>query len=98
MAKTEPNPVGGSIPPWPYEEPEVVANPGQIQVLDRGVPWIRTGEELDREWMRLWQRMSRVLEARQGEDLVDGPQTALLGVFSAARWTLGRTPMSPMLW
>jgi hypothetical protein len=83
---------------WQIPGPgEIVAVPGTIMTLDQGVPWIRTGEELDHEWNRL-SRHATLLPARQdvGDDGLTGGLKALLGVLGTARWCLGRDSMTPI--
>ena len=78
-------------------EVEIVAVPGDIQVLDGGVPWIRTRVELDREWTRLGQMLFALQRDRGLEyDDLDGHARALIGMAGAASWTLGRQSTGPM--
>lgn len=76
---------------------EIVAVPGQTGMLDLGVQWSRTTEELEHEWQRL-RRHATVIptaEAISYQDL-NGGLRALIGVRAAARWCLGKSSKSPM--
>ena len=76
---------------------EIVAVPGKIGMLDLGVQWPRTAEELEREWQRLRQHATAI---PTGEDTsyqdLNGGLRALIGVRATARWCLGKSPKSPM--
>jgi hypothetical protein len=91
---------GGSAMAAPGDgagEPPVVAVPGEVRMLDGGVPWVRTEAELAREWARLTARLVAVTGGRgRAVAEMDGAERALLGVRAAARWTLGETACAPM--
>ena len=78
---------------------EATAVTGPACVLDSGVPWMRTGEELDREWARLRPQMALVYAkvAAWSDDSSFTPgERHAMGVYAAAVWTLGVTTEIPM--
>ena len=92
---------GGSVPAgqaWTTPAPgEIVAVPGEIMVLDQGVPWIRSGRELRYEWDRLSRHATLLPDPdASGYREMTGGLKALLGVLATARWCLARTTTMPM--
>jgi hypothetical protein len=76
---------------------EIVVVPGKVGVLDLGVQWFRTADELEQEWQRL-RRYATLIPT--GDDIgyqdLSGGLRALIGVRATARWCLGKSPKSPM--
>jgi hypothetical protein len=75
---------------------EILAVPGQVGMLDAGVPWFRSTEELDDEYERL-RRHGRLLPTGDYtyKDLTGGLR-ALIGVRATARWCLGKAEKTPL--
>ena len=65
---------------------EIVAVPGKTGVLDLGVAWPRTTDELEREWLRL-RRHATVIPTGENVSYQDlnGGLRALIGVRATAR-------------
>lgn len=94
MAPVEIAPASG----WDGGATESIALPTGVGVLDAGVPWPRTPQELDREWGRVVELVAEMTSgpARRASELSPG-ERYVMGVRAAARWTLGdssRTPTS----
>jgi hypothetical protein len=108
VAATEMSPSGAQPPGGGpgSNEPGVewLAVPGVPAVLDGGVPWVRTGPELDREWARMMAAVAALgFGGERGPGVVerqyaalDGAGRAVLGVFSAARWSVGEVNRTPI--
>ncbi len=81
--------------PGPHE---IVAVPGVPRILDHGVPWIRTGPELDVAWDKVETAVAAVVNNGLPNDYasLDGVERALFGTFNAARWTTLQIPTAPM--
>ena len=87
--------IGDVTPP-----PEgVSAVAGRVCVLDAGVPWLRTGVELEREWARLRPVVepifARVDAAPDAASFAPGERHAM-GAYMSALWTLGGTAEVPL--
>lgn len=91
MAPVEITPSTGSASNLPTAPPA-----GWTGVLDTGVPWPRSAAELDREWVRLRRRLTRMTQqpGRAASEL-NGAERFTLGVRAAARWTSGEIAMAP---
>jgi hypothetical protein len=70
---------------------------GPACVLDAGVPWPRTPDDVAREWARLEARYARitVVGRRTMADL-SSAERFVVGVRAAARWTRGEVEKSPV--
>jgi hypothetical protein len=101
MAAPERQQTSGELAGEAWKTPgpgEIPAVPGIVRMLDAGVPWFRTGAELDVAWDRLWEAVTAVLTnglPNDYESLV-GVERALFGVYNAARWSLLQVPTAPM--
>lgn len=86
----------GDVTP-PAEGASAVA--GRVCVLDTGVPWLRTGVELEREWARLGPIVepifAKVAAAPDGASFTPGERHAM-GAYMSALWTLGGTAEVPL--
>ena len=83
---------------YSQREAEVPAAPGVVGFLDTGVPWVRTMDELVREWRRLCAVIEEIKAGPfgQGADAADGCEQHAFGARAAALWTLGADPRAPM--
>jgi hypothetical protein len=85
-------------PAWRTPGPhEVVAVPGVVRILDAGVPWLRSLEELDYDWTKIKTHILAIVNngLPNDYDSLDGVERGLFGVYNAARWTLGVTTKAP---
>jgi hypothetical protein len=72
------------------------AVPGQVGVLDTGVPWFRLANELDAEWNRLRSHLPLVSgPSERSAERLDGAERFVVGAWTAAAWTLGHTRLAP---
>lgn len=72
---------------------------GRVCVLDTGVPWLRTGAELEREWARLRPVVepiyAKVNAAPETASFTPGERHAM-GAYLSALWTLGGSAEVPL--
>ncbi len=103
--RSDPLPGGGGffdsgVPRCLGEPPALLpgsAIAGQVGVLDGGVPWPRLASELDEQWDRLLIRLAEALGAGDRPvEAMDGAGRFVLGVWTAAAWTLGHSPAAPI--
>lgn len=96
QARTNALSVSGNNESWKIlRAGEILAVPGQTGMLDAGVPWFRSTEELDYEDNRLRRHGKLIPPDATYQDLTGG-QRALIGVRATARWCLGRTEKTPL--
>jgi hypothetical protein len=72
---------------------------GRVCFLDTGVPWLRTGAELEREWKRLRPVIEPVFtKVRIAPDTASftSGERHTMGSYATAMWTLGGTTEVPL--
>lgn len=60
------------------------------------VPWPRTRAELLAEWSRVSSLAARIGAGAHGAEDLSREERCLLGIWSAARWTVGDLDVAPM--
>ncbi|MCE0536611.1 hypothetical protein LWF15_13950 [Kineosporia rhizophila] len=75
---------------------EIQAVPGEVRILDNGVPWIRTQRELLEEWTAVDEISATFLAGGRHWSDLDGVELYVAGMWASARWTLGIDPDAPV--
>jgi hypothetical protein len=86
--------IGDATPP--PESASAVA--GRVCVLDSGVPWLRTGVELERGWARLRPIVKPIfakVDAAPADASFTPGERHAMGAYVSALWTLGGTAEVP---